>query len=161
MFVKKYSVLIFALLSLCFTSACEQGRQSGKGLHLPEGNMENGKTAFIELECHQCHSVAGVELPAHELETAVLSLNLGGKVFRVKTYGELVTSITNPQHIISPQYLKMLEKPVKVNDIVIQMPSYNDEMTVTQLIDVVTFLDSHYQKLQPNYSGYHYMVPAN
>ena len=31
------------------------------------------------------------------------------------------------------------------------MPPFDDEMTVAQLIDLVTFLDSHYEKMLPDY----------
>lgn len=147
-------VSLLILVLLCFTAACEQDRTSGKGLHLPKGSIENGRTAFIELNCHRCHTVVGVDLPAYEFETPLVTLELGGKVYRVKTYGELVTSITNPNHIISQNYINQLGKTAKEGDIDTIMPSFNDEMTVTQLIDLITFLDSRYQKLEPDYTGY-------
>ena len=40
------------------------------------------------------------------------------------------------------------------------MPSFNDEMTVAQLIDLVTFLDSHYEKMLPDYISQHHNYGA-
>lgn len=155
MLVNRYLIFLLTTLILCFTVACEQSRTSGKGLHLPKGDIEQGKQAFVELKCHRCHTVVDTELPTIDMETPLVNLNLGGEVYRVKTYGELITAITNPNHIISSEYIKILEKPVKIGNIETPMPSANDEMTVTQLINIVSFLDSHYQKLNA-YTHYYY-----
>ena len=66
---------------------------------------------------------------------------LGGVTRLVKTYGDLVTSIINPSHRYSIGYAA---EEVKT-DGESQMRLYNDEMTVTQLIDLVTFLQPHYE----------------
>ncbi len=147
----KSCVIFSSLFLLVFMSACEPQRTSGKGLVLPEGSIENGKMAFIELGCIRCHQVAGVDTPPYDGESTILLL-LGGKVRQVKTYGELVTSIVNPNHIISPAYLDKLKSVEKVTaEITSPMPTFNDVMTVAQLIDLVTFLDSHYEKMLPDY----------
>jgi len=73
-------------------------------------------------------------------------------VYRVKTYGDLVTSISNPDHIISPQYLGPLneDEPGTLNS---PMPDLTQSMTVAELIDLVTFLNSRYRlKAQPDYT---------
>ncbi|MFT7460848.1 MAG: sulfur-oxidizing protein SoxX [Planctomycetota bacterium] len=149
-----------SLFLLFFMSACETERTSGKGLVLPEGSVESGKASFVDLGCTQCHSVAGVNSLKYEGETKPMLL-LGGKVGKVKTYGELVTSVVNPDHVISPVYLKKLRSNESEGDITTPMPSFNDEMTVAQLIDLVTFLDAQYEILIPEYvshrHGYGYM----
>jgi hypothetical protein len=38
------------------------------------------------------------------------------------------------------------------------MPSVNDQLTVMQLIDLVTFLQPHYRKLEPLYEPYYTMT---
>ena len=152
--VKKTALLFSMAFLLMIVSGCEQERQSGKGLYLPPGNIENGRVAFIDLGCHECHTIKGVDLPAPKLETPLININLGGEVYRVKSYGELITSIVNPNHIISPQYRRKLDEIAKQNNVETLMPSFNDRMTVTQLIDLVTFLDSKYKKLRPDYRGY-------
>jgi sulfur-oxidizing protein SoxX len=99
-----------------------------------------GQAAFVELKCHACHTVAGVDLPELEqgLETPVV---LGGEVARLKTYGELVTSIINPSHRIAKGYAKdVVEKDGQS-----KMKNYNDVLTVRQLIDLVAFLEAHYE----------------
>lgn len=147
---KKYISLIIVMVA-CLLSACEQGKLSGKGLYLPKGNIDEGKTAFIDLNCHQCHTVANVELPAFAPETPLISLHLGGELYRVKTYGELITAIINPNHIISAEYLQQLSKFAQDETSQSPMISFNDEMTVTQLINIVTFLNAQYTELHPNY----------
>ena len=71
-----------------------------KGFVLPSGDNEKGKQAFIELKCHQCHTVAGELLPEN-VEPSMVKLHLGGEVYRVKTYGQLVTSVIHPNHNLS------------------------------------------------------------
>ena len=150
----KPASLVSIVILFLIISACTPERQSGIGLYLPPGNAENGRIAFIDLGCYECHTIKGVDLPAAKLETPLININLGGEVYRVKTYGELVTSIVNPSHVISPQYRRKLDETAKKENIETLMPSFNNRMTVTQLIDLVTFLDSKYKKLMPAYRGY-------
>lgn len=150
--IKNFTVLLLVLSSIFFVSGCERGRLSGKGLYLPKGDIEKGRQAFIDMKCYRCHTVAGVELPAVEHETTI-ALELGGEVVRVKSYGELVTSIVNPTHVVSRKYLDSLGELAKEGKIESPMPVFNDKMTVSQLINLVAFLDSRYQKMVPYYIG--------
>ena len=52
----------FILLAL-LTAACA-GPKSGAGLRLPDGDVERGKAAFLELKCNTCHTVAKTEIAA-------------------------------------------------------------------------------------------------
>ncbi len=146
----KCTITLSSLFLLLSMSACEPERASGRGLVLPKGSIESGKASFINLGCIQCHSVAGPEALEYEQDTVPMLL-LGGKVHRVKTYGELVTSIINPEHIISQAYVNKMKSNEVEGQIPTPMPSFNDEMSVAQLIDLVTFLDSNYEKLLPEY----------
>ncbi len=128
-----------------------------KGFRLPEGEAERGKAAFLEMKCHQCHTVAGVVFPNADSPSPI-SLELGGVVRKVKTYGELVTSIIQPQHITSPEHLAKLGKSSEPGARS-PMPSFNDTMTVTQMVDIVTFLHDHYQKAPPPGVNYPYYAP--
>lgn len=128
-----------------------------KGFHLPEGNTERGQAAFLQMKCHQCHTVAGVVLPNPDSPSPI-SLELGGVVRKVKTYGELVTSIIQAQHIVSPDYLAKLGEGGEAG-VSSTMPSFNDTMTVTQMVDIVTFLHDHYQKAPPPGVNYPYYAP--
>lgn len=108
-----------------------------------EGDIDRGRQAFIDHQCHQCHSVSGVDLP--ELAGAgPLHLELGGGIVAARSYTDLMTSIINPNHVISDVYREQLgldaavplQSPMPMPDL--------DHMTVRQLIDLVTFLDSRY-----------------
>ena len=156
---KSNIIIASCLFLLLLLSACEPERTSGKGLVLPVGSVESGKASFVDLGCVQCHNVAGVDTPEYEGESTVMLL-LGGKVRQVKTYGELVTSITNPNHIISQHYLDSIKSSESEGEMTTPMPSFNDEMTVAQLIDLVTFLDSHYEKMLPDYVSHRHNYGA-
>lgn len=139
-------VRVFLLFCLSlFAVGCEPTARSGRGFTLPEGDVKRGENAFVDLQCHACHSVSGVELPPVNLELET-EVTLGGDVARIDTYGELVTSIINPSHKLASGY-----DSIEIsNDGESLMENYNEAMTVQQLIDVVAFLQSHYSlKRQP------------
>ena len=148
------NALRLAILSgiLLLLAACQPPEQTGRGMVLPEGNADNGQLAFTELGCIECHSVAGVELQPFEHKEP-FPLQLGGKVFWVKNYGQLITAITNPQHAMAPRAVEYVteeqwqrrESP---------MPKFNDRMTVEQMIDLITFLQPAYEKIHPRYRGH-------
>jgi phage FluMu protein Com len=146
------------LLPVVLLSSCKDpAEKMGKGFRLPDGKVELGKTAFLDLKCHQCHTVAGMTLPKHEAPSQI-ALELGGEVRKVKSYGELVTSIIQPQHVVAPEYLAKLEED-KRKGVVSPMPDFNDRMTVTQLTNLVTFLHSTYQQAPPPGMNYPYYLP--
>ena len=131
-------------------TACGDQKKSARGFRLPDGDVENGKTAFVALDCHRCHSVSGVELPEYGGESP-LRFELGGDVHRVKNYGQLVTSIINPDHVVSKKYVSQLpeaERKAATEDS--PMPAANDNMTVAQMIDLVSFLQSRYTQIIPD-----------
>mgnify|MGYP003677227476 CR=1 FL=1 len=149
-----YTLVIGSMLLLV---CCSQEAREAKGFALPKGDVEKGKLAFAALECHQCHSVADVELPDHPNKSAV-SFALGGEVRIVKSGGQLVTSIIQPQHVIAPDYLKTLSSEAEEGQ-KSPMPSFNEQMKVSQLIDIVAFLHGHYKKVHPSYHGDYYYMP--
>lgn len=132
------------LIAAAFTLGCQQSR----GFVLPEGDIEEGKAVFVNLDCNQCHSVADIIWQGEEGDVEV---ELGGEVTSMKTYGELVTSIINPSHKIASRYLR---EKVAVEDHS-KMRIYNDIMTVQELTDLVAFLQSEYELAVPE-SPYHY-----
>lgn len=139
----KVILLLGGLLALAALPACDAGPKSPQGFRLPDGDAEKGKQAFLDLKCNICHKVEGVELPPPN----AFNLTLGGETIRVKTYGELVTSIINPSHVLSEKYRQQLtdakESP---------MPKFNQVMTVEQMIDLVAFLQQHYHVVVPEYA---------
>ncbi len=136
----KTSMLVVALVAI---AGCTP---EGKGFKLPDGEIESGKAAFVDLACTDCHSVAGVERAADS--GTGLNIALGGPTNSVKTYGQLVTSIINPSHVINRPYPR---QPVE-EDGESTMRAYNHLMTVQQLVDLVTFLESEYElRVPPSY----------
>lgn len=122
------------------------------GFPVEEGDIDAGRQAFIDHQCHQCHSIAGIRLP--ELAGAPPPLlELGGETTQVRSYAELMTSIINPNHAISQRYRDqlLLEATVPLES---PMPTPHIEtMTVRQLIDLVAFLDSRYVLIESYVSG--------
>ena len=134
-------------------TACEGGTRNQE-LVLPEGDAIRGQEAFIALECTACHTVSDMELPAPEVAGPV-TIALGGKVTKLKSYGELVTSVINPSHRLARNPFK---QPISEDGQSI-MPIYGDVMTVTQLVDIVAFLESEYEGIERpryNYPVYKY-----
>ena len=144
--MKRIGAILVTLVVALGLSACEADRMSEKGFSLPEGNALAGREAFVYMHCHECHTVTGEEFPALPLADPPF-VELGGKVTRVKTYGELVTSIINPSHKLAKGY------PVEMvtNNNESKMPVYNGYMTVQELIDIVAFLQPHYDVFVPQY----------
>lgn len=142
----KTSIAIIATMALIASllAGCDSGPRSGRGFRLPDGDPAKGKDAFIALQCNNCHTVDGVELPAPTAHPD-LQVVIGGKVAKIKTYGELVTSVINPSHDISPGFDHRKPAGAKKSP----MPDYTQVMTARQLIDIVAFLQSHYVQLEP------------
>ncbi len=85
---------------------------------------------------------------------------LGGKVIRVKTYGELVTSIINPSHRISPQFAARSD-PSLGEESPMPAAKLNQVMTVQQLVDLVAYLQPAYEVLPPPTSPYPNYYPLH
>ena len=116
---------------------------------LPAGDAARGQDDFIKFRCYDCHQVHGVKLPPGE-EPNQAVVELGGTVEHLNKYGDLVTAIVNPSHRLAKGYTPELI----ATDGKSKMTVYNDVMTVTQLVDIVAFLQSHYE-LRP-YEPTHY-----
>jgi L-cysteine S-thiosulfotransferase len=143
------------LLGLLSLSACRTYPDYTGDFRFPilRGDIAQGQEAFVRLGCNQCHVVDGVQLPAFGGARPV-TVQLGGELIFAKTYGDLVTSIINPDHVISDRYLEQL--PRVERRAVNSSPMYlNPEMKVTELIDIVAFLNSRYSLL-PGYTEYYY-----
>ena len=117
----------------------------GSGFHLPQGDADRGREAFIALHCNACHSVAGREPPLSGPGTVIL----GGDTTRVKTYGDLVTSIVNPSHEVASDYRISAAQQSPMT-----FAFLNEVVTVQQLIDIVAFLQGEYEFIPPPVSVY-------
>ena len=138
---------LIALVALLWAiGGCQQDPHSGAGFRLPDGDANQGREVFLYMQCNQCHTIEGTELPAIPYADPAY-IELGGRVATVKTYGDLVTSIINPSHKLAAGYAK--EKVSQDGES--KMYTYNRHMTVQELIDLVAFLQSHYDVLPPQF----------
>jgi hypothetical protein len=144
--MKRQIACLMMVICLALLSACEADRMSEKGFSLPPGDTAQGREAFVYLHCYECHKVAGEQFPIVSGNEAPF-VELGGEVSKVKTYGELVTAVINPSHKLAAGY--------PVEDVssggISHMPVYNRFMTVQELIDIVMYLQPHYEVVVPEY----------
>jgi sulfur-oxidizing protein SoxX len=139
----KRTYILLVGLAIILLAGCEPQPNTGKGFSLPEGDASKGKLTFIKLGCNTCHSIADIDqLPRDD--QSLPHVKLGGSVSTIKTYGELVTSVINPSHKI------LRRKPYNQGTVMDKdgssiMRIYNDVMTVTQLVNLVTFLEGNYE----------------
>ena len=135
-------MLAFATIGLL--PACQL---ESSGFELPAGNAEAGKRVFVDLQCNGCHSVSDIDYAQSDVPvvymgkrtTGKIHVEIGGKTAGSRTQGELVTSVVNPSHKISTSYSRHLATTKS------PMKTYNDAMTVQNLIDVVAFLQAEFQ----------------
>lgn len=135
--MKRPQLFIFSLVVFGLTG-CDQ---ASKGFSLPPGDIAQGEQVFMDMQCLSCHTLEGYQRPEGDWE---LSVALGGQTKSLKTYAELVTSVINPSHRLA-EGNDMSKIQVDGKSV---MPVYNDVMTVSELVDLVTFLESKYE-LEP------------
>ena len=138
-----------AALLLAGIAGCDA--TSGIGLQLPDGDAVAGQTAFEGLRCNACHEMAGRNMAFVGAGTPV---PLGGPTTRVRTYGELVTSIVNPSHRLAPSYAEIQGAAGGASPMA--SAALNEVMTVQQLIDLVALLQSSYEIVPPTDESYTY-----
>jgi len=147
----KYLSLCLFSLAATMLVGCGSGPDSPQGFSLPKGDVSNGQAVFLKYQCLSCHELTGIEQP-DSMDNPELSVRLGGTSNFVKTYADLVTSIINPSHKISRAYPRAMVQ----TDGVSKMTVYNDVMTVTELVDVVTFLQPYYELVPHNKTDYRF-----
>ena len=116
---------------------------AAKGFRFRGGNMEHGKEAFARLNCIQCHTISGVEVPEPEGKRR-FDLKLGEEMRFVKRYEDIVVAISNPRHVVTERYRAILTDAEARGEIEPFMPDFSDDMSVRQLMDIVAFLDDVY-----------------
>lgn len=131
-------VLLASVISLL--SACNVGDEWRNEIHLPAGDAARGEALFASLGCVSCHAVGDAEFEGGA-EAGAVRVRLGSKTGRRMSYGQLVTSVVNPSHRLAPQYFS--ENIAEDGESL--MVNYNDVLTVTQLTDVVAYLQTHYE----------------
>ena len=139
--VSRFLVLLFVLTGLQAQSRAQQqpGRRVQGEIHqptewrftLPERNPAKGREVFVKFECYSCHQVLGENFPAPGGEAVGPELSQMGPMHPPEYF---VESIMNPSAVIEDRY--------RAADGRSKMPSFNDIMTVEELIDLAAFLKS-------------------
>jgi len=111
------------------------GVPKGWKFSLPVGNVEAGRKVFVDLGCYSCHEVKGEQFPEAQKTADQVGPDLTG-MGGMHPGEYLAESIVNPNAVI-------LEEPGFTGpDRLSKMPSFNEDMTVAQLIDLVAYLKS-------------------
>ena len=140
---------LVSLLLMVALSSCKMESPAVRGFVLPDGDVALGEQVFTKYGCHGCHTIPGVDLPKIEPEPELV-IEIGGEVYRVKNYGELLTSVINPNHEISPESVNKLVTAGR-SEKSTPMPFYGDAMTITEMINLVAFLRAQYSKIMPDF----------
>jgi hypothetical protein len=151
----KYLLLVLSIIISVTLISCSKGADSPIGFSLPKGETAAGEAVFKKYQCLSCHTIEGVEQDGIH-KNAEMSVVLGGKTRQTVTYAELVTSVINPSHKLSSRYL--------LSDVSVEgaskMTVFNDVMTVTELINLVAFLQPKYTLVPYQPTRYAY-YPSN
>lgn len=97
---------------------------------LPKGDGVKGREVFVKYECYYCHEVRGEDFAFAGVDYGP-ELSQMGPLHPLEYFAE---SIMNPSAVASAQDRDANGKS--------RMPSYNDKMTVQELIDVSAYLAS-------------------
>lgn len=139
--MKKFYWLIgLSLMCAGLSSALAQDGTSRP--MIPPGDSANGESIFLEQRCYRCHTLEGRELPDFDLP-AKLKIHLGGDAHILWNRDEFGRAILNPEHVVSPQYQAiMIQAGDEKGSQESPMPNFNAVLSISDLIDLATFLDS-------------------
>lgn len=123
---------------------------------LPQGNIAEGKKAFVQYQCNDCHSIADIKHSGAKVATEHMGkpsatqvlVALGGKTTRFRSQAELVTAVINPEHKISSAYARHFATKRS------PMRTYNEVMTVQDLLNLIEFLQTEYDVTPPRLMYY-------
>lgn len=110
---------------------------------LPAGDPNAGRQVFVDFECFKCHEVLGEEFPAPKAEQGDVGSPLSGMgaMHSAEYFAEVMID-PNASVAWRIKHHKAEKKGYLGDDGRSKMPSYNDTMTIQQLIDVVAYMKS-------------------
>lgn len=110
---------------------------------IPAGDHHAGRQVFVDFECFKCHEVAGEDFPAPKAEQGDVGSPLTG-MGAMHPAEYFVETIIDPNASVAwrIKHHKAETKGYLGPDGTTKMPSYNDSMTVQQLIDLVAYMKS-------------------
>ncbi|HYY25148.1 MAG TPA: copper-binding protein [Candidatus Udaeobacter sp.] len=135
-------VLISLLLMLALPSFAAEGaakpaagaiethHPSGWRFTMPAGDPAKGRVVFQKYDCQYCHVVRGEDFPFAGVDYGP-ELSQMGPLHPLEYFAE---SVMNPNAVVAKQYRDANGKST--------MPTYNDRMTVQELIDLASYLAS-------------------
>ena len=110
----------------------DHGTPTGWRLTWPAGDPARGRAVFAKYECFSCHEVHGEPFPVpHDVESVGPELAAMGPAHEAEYF---VEAITNPNAVVEQG------KGYEAADGSSKMPSYNDTLTVQELLDLVAYL---------------------
>jgi mono/diheme cytochrome c family protein len=110
----------------------EHGTPAGWTLSWPAGDPGRGRAAFVRFECHSCHEIRGERFPTPS-EPGRLGPELSAM-------GPLHEAAYFVEAIVNPNAVVDRGRGYEAADGTSKMPSYNDSLTVQELIDLVAYL---------------------
>lgn len=128
--IRGLALLLMLLNAGCEREVSQPAEEFQPRWHfLAAGDPEDGRRAFVDLKCHACHTVSGYQLDgvtnaAPELGSMVAGLSAD----------DIAVSIIAPSHAASSK------RGLWRNETPVQMGDYSREMTVRQLMDIVSYL---------------------
>lgn len=110
---------------------------------IPAGDHHAGRQVFIDFECFKCHEVLNEDFPAPKVEQGNVGPALSGMgaMHPAEYFAETIID-PNASATWRIKHHKDEDKGYLGPDGKSKMPSYNDTMTVQQLIDLVAYLKS-------------------
>jgi mono/diheme cytochrome c family protein len=118
--------------TVAVAQAPKHGTPPGWRFAWPKGDPAKGRDAFAKFECYRCHEVKGEKFPAPTEKGKVgPELSQMGPLHEPEYFAEA---------ILSPNAVIEKGKGYQGPDGSSKMPSFNDSMTVEELIHLVTYL---------------------
>jgi len=125
-------VFLFASISLVNAAEVDMHHPKGWTFTMPKGDSVKGRAAFDKFSCYSCHEVRGEKFPAPDKGQAVgPELSQMGPLHPLEYFTE---STINPDAVGAKKYRGPDGKS--------KMPSFNDDMTVQELIDLSAYMAS-------------------
>lgn len=134
---------IFLIASYSRVDAGEIEMHHPKGwlFTMPKGDSVKGRTVFDKFSCYSCHEVHGEKFPPLDKGQEVgPELSQMGPMHPLEYFTE---SIVNPGAVGAKKY--------RGRDGTSKMPSFNEDMTVQELIDISAYLASLRPKNVPQF----------
>lgn len=119
----------------------QHGTPEGWKFTWPAGDPNKGREIFAKLECYKCHEVLGESFPAPaDRERIGPELSFMAPLHEAEYFAE---AIINPSAVIEKG------KGYAAPDGTSKMPSFNDSVTVQEVVDLVAYLRALTPPTQP------------